>query len=158
MELLKIDGPQKTSVLRSAVQRAARIFYLVTPSVFCLSIRLPRCILLVGTTARTSFLMDLIPYGGHKDAIRAWGHVHIVVLPYLMFALIVLLVVSCITLQATLTSRAVVGLSTGCFVIGLGAIFTFSWIRADRVLGVTLTSMVTKQSHTAGKNDLRAFV
>lgn len=114
-----------------------------------------RCILLVGTTARTSFLLDLIPYGGHKDAIKAWGHVHIVVLPYLMFALIVLLVVSCITLQATLTSCAVVGFSTGCFVVGLGAIFTLSWIRADRVLGVTLTSMVTKQSHTAAKRGRR---
>lgn len=157
MELLESEDAQKISVLRSAVQRVARILHLETSSMFRLSV-LPRCILLVGTTARTSFLMDLIPYGGHKDAIRAWGHIHIVVLPYLMFALIVLLVVSCITLQATLTSRAAVGLSTGCFVVGLGAIFTFSWIRADRVLHVTLTSMVNKQAHTTGKSRIRRRV
>ena len=72
-----------------------------------------------------------------------------VVLPYLMFAVIVILVFLCIVLQATLTSSAVVGWFTGCFIIGFGVIFTVSWIRADRVLGTTLASMITTQPHKA---------
>ena len=116
-----------------------------------------RCIFLVGTTARTSFLLDLIPHGGHKNAIRAWGHVHMVVLPYLMFAVIVILVFLCIVLQATLTSSAVVGWFTGCFIIGFGVFFTMSWIRADRVLGTTLASMMTTQPLIADKRELHMW-
>lgn len=113
----------------------------------------------MGTTARISFLLDLIPYGGHKTAIKEWGHVYVIVLPYIMFGVIVSLMFACVLIQATLTSNAVVGSAIGLFVVGLGFVFAVSLVQVDRVLGTTLTSMVADaKRHKAGNKEVPSMV
>lgn len=113
--------------------------------------RLSRCILLVGTTARTALLLNLIPYGGHKTAIRAWGHMYVVVLPYVMFAIILIMIGLSVMLQATLTSSAAVGSSIGVSLLLLSAAFFKVWVWADVVLGETLEAMVIKRQPKEGE-------
>ena len=99
----------------------------------------------MGTTARTTLLLDLIPYGGHKHAIKALGHTYIVALPYVMFALVMIMIGFCVLLQATLTNSAAVGSLIGGCLLLLSIYFLKVWVWADRTLGATLKMMVNKR-------------
>ena len=106
-------------------------------------VNISRCILLVGSTARTYILMDLIPRGGHKRAIQMWGHFYLVGLPYLTFGGILVLVALSIALQITLTNNTSVGVTVGFIIVALSLAFSAMWIWADAKLGETLKSMLS---------------
>ena len=105
-------------------------------------VNISRCILLVGSTARTYILMDLIPHGGHKRAIRMWGHFYLIGLPYLTFGGILILIALCIALQVTLTNNKPTGVTVGCIIVALSLVFSVMWIWADAKFGETLKSML----------------